>query len=485
MCRLTDARISAVDRPMSWTPAWMWLEICASPLTMLLRLSDRPLQVGAAVGADRRAQVAVGDLGRELGVAADRGLERLARVALDLGRIRELAVAFLGQRAQAHQRQAEPGAGGDERRGGEAERDLVDVVQRADEQDQQGQAGGDARDREAGARLLELDSRPAARSDPHRQREQEQRGGPGDRVPEVAEVSGADAVVEQRADVADRVEEAGRRHQIPARAPAGGHERRGPERQDQQQDVADRVDQVPGHGHGVIAGRLLDGPERERGERRGAGQRHDDAVEIVGGGELPDLLAHQHHHADVRQREEAGPQVVGQDRGGGVRVVDALVGHREVAERPQAHPDAEREAEAAILRADRRPDEHEQARDQLERGHAPAVEPGGAGAVGAHDQRDRVADEDQAEQGVEGLGAAAGLLRPRRGSPPGPRRRRARAPAGRLVSETVPSTCPIRVPPTQLLRLAGLSAATAEARCCSGRGLSVISRRWRSSRRRP
>ena len=167
-------------------------------------------------------------------------------------------------------------------------------------------------------------------------------------------MSGADAVVEQRADVADCIGEARRRHQIPAGAAAGGHERRGPERQDQEQDVADRIDQVPGHGDGVIADRLLDEPERERRERRCAGQRHDDAVEIVGGGELPHLLAHQHHHADVCQREKADPQVVGEDGGGRIGVVEALVGHREVAERPQAHPGAEREAEAAILGADHR-----------------------------------------------------------------------------------------------------------------------------------
>ena len=79
-------------------------------------------------------------------VVADRGLERLARVALDLGGIGELAVALFGQRAQAQQRQAEADARGHQRGGGQTERDLVDVVERADEQDQQRQAGGDARE---------------------------------------------------------------------------------------------------------------------------------------------------------------------------------------------------------------------------------------------------------------------------------------------------------------------------------------------------
>ena len=39
--RLTEARMSAVESPMSWTPAWMWPEIWASPPTMVFRLSDR------------------------------------------------------------------------------------------------------------------------------------------------------------------------------------------------------------------------------------------------------------------------------------------------------------------------------------------------------------------------------------------------------------------------------------------------------------
>ena len=190
-------------------------------------------------------------------------------------------------------------------------------VSEPDEQDQQRQPGGDAGDHEAGARFLELFfSRPRG-SDPHRQREQEQRCGPRDRVPEVAEMRGADPVVEQCTDVADRVEEAGGGHQVPPRAPPGGHERRGPEREDQQQDVPDRVDQVPRDRHRVVAGSPLDRPERERGERRGAGEGGDNAVEVVGGRELPDLLAHQHHHADVRQRKESDPQVVRQDRSGG------------------------------------------------------------------------------------------------------------------------------------------------------------------------
>ena len=114
------------------------------------------LEVGAAVGVDRCAKIAIRDLGRELGVAADRGLERLARVTLDLGRVRELAVAFLGERAQAHQRQPEANPRGHERCGREAESDLVDVVERPDEQDQERQAGGHARDCESGARFLEL-----------------------------------------------------------------------------------------------------------------------------------------------------------------------------------------------------------------------------------------------------------------------------------------------------------------------------------------
>ena len=238
---------------------------------------------------------------------------------------------------------------------------------------------------------------------------------------------GADPVVEQRADVADRVEETGRRHQVPPLAPPGGHERGGAERQDQQQDVADRVDQVPRHGHRVVAGRLLNRPEREGGERRGTGEGRHHAVEVVGGGELPHLLAHQHHHADVRDREEADPQVVGQDRGGGVGVVDALVGHREVAEGPQAHTGAEREAEASILRADRCPQQDQQAHEQLKRGNAPAVEPIAAGAVCAQDQRYRVADQEQAEERVEGLEAAAELVGARRRRSPLSRRCRARA----------------------------------------------------------
>ena len=227
----------------------------------------------------------------------------------------------------------------------------------------------------------------------------------------------SDAVVEQGADVAHRVEETRRCHQVPARSPPFGHERRSPERQDQQQDVADRVDQVPGHGHGVVAGGLLDRPERERRERCRAGQGHDHAVEIIGGGELPHLLAHQHHHADVRQREEAGPQVVGQNRGGGARVVEARVGLREVAERPQAHSSAEREAEVSVLRADRRTHEHEHAADKLVRSDTPAVKPGSARAVGAQDQRHRVSDHDQTEEAVQDLDATVGLLRLHRRCP--------------------------------------------------------------------
>ena len=141
---------------MSWTPAWMCPEIWASPLDHAVQALGQPAQVLAAVGADGGPQVAVGDPGGELGVVAHRRLERLARVPLVLGRVGELAVALVGQRAQAHQRQAEPDAGRHQRGGGQPERDLVDVVQRADEQDQQRQAGGHARDREARAGLLEL-----------------------------------------------------------------------------------------------------------------------------------------------------------------------------------------------------------------------------------------------------------------------------------------------------------------------------------------
>ena len=141
---------------MSWTPAWMWLGDLCEPADHAVEALRQPAEIGAAAGGDRGPQIAVRDLGRELGVVADRGLERLARVALALGGISELTVTLVGQLAQAHQRQAEPDAGRDQRGCGQSERDLVDVVQRADEQDQQRQAGGDAGNHEAGAGFLEL-----------------------------------------------------------------------------------------------------------------------------------------------------------------------------------------------------------------------------------------------------------------------------------------------------------------------------------------
>jgi hypothetical protein len=68
----------------------------------------------------------------------------------------------------------------------------------------------------------------------------------------------------------------------------------------------------------VTAGSPLDRSERERGERRGTGEGRHHAVEMGGRGEFPHLLAHQHHHADIRHQEEPGPQVVGQAGVGGL-----------------------------------------------------------------------------------------------------------------------------------------------------------------------
>ena len=132
------ARISAVDDADVLYAGLDVARDLREPTDHAVEALRQSLQVAARAGGDSGAQVAVGDLSRELRVAADGGLERLAGVALDLGGIRELPMALLGQLAKAHQRQAEPGPGRDQRRRGQAERDLVDVVQRADEQDQQG-----------------------------------------------------------------------------------------------------------------------------------------------------------------------------------------------------------------------------------------------------------------------------------------------------------------------------------------------------------
>ena len=64
-----------------------------------------------------------------------------------------LASALLGQRAQADQRQRRARAGDDERGHGQTERHAADVVERADEQDQERRGGGERGEHEAG-RLL-------------------------------------------------------------------------------------------------------------------------------------------------------------------------------------------------------------------------------------------------------------------------------------------------------------------------------------------
>lgn len=189
-------------------------------------------------------------------------------------------------------------------------------------------------------------------------------------------------------------------HQVPAPAATCREQHDPDQHDDEEQDIAGRIEQVDRDGaRAGVRGfdRRLEGEGREHGS---GGERRHDAVEVVGEFEPSHLLAHQHHHCDVGERVEACPEEIRvRDCGRGC-AAERLDRHRDVAECPEAHADAECQAETAMLRPLERAGEDESADDQLERRDAPAVDRAPAHAVSPHEERDEVDEEHDPERAV-------------------------------------------------------------------------------------
>ena len=153
---------------------------------------------------------------------------------------------------------------------------------------------------------------------------------------------------EQRGDVAGCVPHAGGGDQIPARALARREQPGRDGDQHEQQQVSERIDHVDGGARGVSAAGVDDGVEGKGGEQRAGEQAGDDAVEVVGEREAAHVAAHEHHDADVGEREEAIPEHVGYRQRRRRGAVQRLDGHREVARRPGRHPDAQPQTEGSV-----------------------------------------------------------------------------------------------------------------------------------------
>ena len=282
----------------------------------------------AAVGAHGRRKVTVGDAGRECRVIAYRGLQRLLGGAFGLSRVLQLTMALVGQRGHPPQRQAEAHTRSHQRGGSQADRDLTGVVERADEQDEQRERRGDRRNREARGPVL-LSGRGGVGGQPHRRRDQQQRDRPCHRVQEPADVPG---VAEQRGDVARGVGETSEGDETPARALTDRQQPNPEQGEAEQQQIPDRVDEVDRHRLVAAAGRGGDRVEGEGDEGSRGDEGGDDAVEVVSGGELAHVALHQHHHADIGQREEPDPQQLASEI---VRRGRPRVTHRSARSRPE------------------------------------------------------------------------------------------------------------------------------------------------------
>ncbi|MGZ4219874.1 MAG: hypothetical protein ACXVSU_02150 [Solirubrobacteraceae bacterium] len=190
-------------------------------------------KVGVAVGVHGRREVAVSNRCGELRVVEHRRLQRLARGALDRGRALQLQIALFVDRLETAQRQHEACSSRHQRGGPKPDRDLADVVQRAEEENHQRQHGSHRRNGES-RRLVLLHRHARVRRKPDGARNQKQRGRPRHRVQEPADV-GDDDAAEQRRDVAGGVHEPGGSEQVPPRAPTGRKQLDAQDRQAEQQ----------------------------------------------------------------------------------------------------------------------------------------------------------------------------------------------------------------------------------------------------------
>ena len=240
-----------------------------------------------------------------LGEVALEQLEQAAPVA-EAGEVvgDRLAVAALGQLTQPAHRDDQAGAGHEQRRDREPDRDPAGRVQAGEGEDRQRRQGPERREQETG-RLLRLARVAPAAWQPDGDRDQQHRHRPRDLVDGAAHARCSDGGAEQVEGVPRHVERHARGEQHPRRAaPTREHRARAGD-QEQQQQVADGIREVDGHLQGPPAGEPHDVVKGERGaDRRGAEPRHG-TVEPARPVEPPCLPAHHQHDPPVCEWEEA------------------------------------------------------------------------------------------------------------------------------------------------------------------------------------
>ena len=157
--------------------------------------------------------------------------------------------------------------------------------------------------------------------------------------------------------VRDRVHGQSERDQdeAPARAPAGERDR--PDHEADQEQVAERVGDIDGHGFDVALCGPLDRAVQDRGPHRGDRQRADRSVEPQARVEARHARAHEQRDPRVRGGEQHQPGGVRQRRVGDLLLVGQVEGPVGVADRPgrDARPDQDpRRALAASADAARK-----------------------------------------------------------------------------------------------------------------------------------